>query len=67
LTGSPELIARRQAGRPAHFMPSTLLESQFATLEPLGPNESGVAVDVGQSVESIVETFLEYLDTRRRG
>ena len=67
LTGSPELIARRQAGRPAHFMPSTLLESQFATLEPLEPNESGIAVDVGQSVESIVETFLEYLDTRRGG
>jgi gluconokinase len=67
LTGSAELIARRQAGRPGHFMPSTLLESQFATLEPLGPNESGIAVDVGQSIESIVETFLEYLDTRRRG
>jgi len=67
LTGSVELIARRQAGRAGHFMPSTLLESQFATLEPLGPNESGMAVDVGQSVESIVETFLEYLDTRRRG
>jgi gluconokinase len=67
LTGSPELIARRQAGRPGHFMPSTLLESQFASLEPLGPNESGIAVDVGQSVESTVETFLEYLETRRRG
>jgi gluconokinase len=48
-------------------MPSTLLESQFATLEPLGPNESGIAVDVGQSVESIVETFLQYLETRPRG
>jgi gluconokinase len=47
-------------------MPSTLLESQFATLEPLGPDESGMAVDVGQNVESIVETFLEYLDQRRR-
>jgi gluconokinase len=66
LTGSPELIARRQAGRAGHFMPSTLLESQFATLEPLGPDESGMAVDVGQNVESIVETFLEYLDQRRR-
>ena len=67
LTGSPELIARRQAGRPGHFMPSTLLESQLETLEPLEPNESGIAVDVGQSVESIVETFLEYLETRRGG
>ena len=61
LTGSPELIARRQTGRPAHFMPSSLLESQFATLEPLGPNESGMSLDVGQSVEVVVETFARYL------
>jgi gluconokinase len=64
LTGSPELIARRQAGRPGHFMPSTLLKSQFATLEPLGPDEAGIALDVGQSVESIVDKFLEYLSHR---
>ncbi|HWF70952.1 MAG TPA: gluconokinase [Mycobacterium sp.] len=67
LTGSPELIGRRQAGRPGHFMPSALVKSQFDILEPLGPDESGIAVDVRQSVESIVETSLEYLDQRRRG
>ena len=66
LTGSPELIARRQAGRPGHFMPSTLLKSQFAALEPLGPDELGIAVDVGQSVDSIVDTFLEYLRSDRQ-
>ena len=64
LTGSPELIARRQAGRPGHFMPSALLKSQFDTLEPLGPDEHGIALDVGQSVESIVEKFLEYRSHR---
>jgi gluconokinase len=66
LTGSPELIARRQAGRPGHFMPSTLVKSQFDTLEPLEPDEHGIALDVGQSVDSIVETFLRYLGERRR-
>jgi gluconokinase len=57
LTGSPELIARRQAGRAGHFMPSSLVQSQFDTLEPLGVDERGMAVDVDQSVAAIVETF----------
>jgi gluconokinase len=66
LTGSPELIGRRQAGRPGHFMPATLLQSQFATLEPLGPDEHGMALDVDESVESIVERFVRYLAKPRR-
>jgi gluconokinase len=61
LTGSPELIGRRQAGRPGHFMPSSLLMSQFDALEPLEPDEHGMSLDVGQSVEVIVETFVRYL------
>jgi gluconokinase len=61
LTGSPEVIARRQAGRPGHFMPSALVRSQFDTLEPLAPDEQGIAVDVGSSVDGIVERFLTYL------
>lgn len=60
LTGSPELIGRRQAGRTGHFMPSSLLKSQFDTLEPLGPDEHGIAIDVGQGVDAVVETFLRY-------
>ena len=66
LTGSPELIARRQADRPGHLMPARLEKSQFDTLEPLEPDEHGIALDVGQSVDSIVETFLRYLGERRR-
>jgi gluconokinase len=57
LTGSPELIARRQSGRPGHFMPSSLVQSQFDALEPLGADERGMAIDVGQSAAAIVETF----------
>jgi gluconokinase len=34
LQGSKELIARRQAERRGHFMPTALLQSQFETLEP---------------------------------
>lgn len=61
LRGSPELIARRQAGRTDHFMPPSLLQSQFDALEPLGADEHGMAVDTGRSVEAIVETFARSL------
>jgi len=46
LAGSEELIARRLADRTGHFMPRSLLRSQFETLEPLAPGERGTTVDV---------------------
>ncbi len=58
LFGSPEVIARRQASRPGHFMPASLLSSQFATLEPLAPDESGQVIDVDQSVDAIVSQYV---------
>jgi gluconokinase len=58
LDGSPEVVARRVQGRPGHFMPATLVDSQFATLEPLGPDENGVALDLDRSVDQLVEDFL---------
>ncbi len=60
LTGSPELITRRQAGRAGHFMPSALVKSQFEILEPLAPDEHGIALNVESSVEDIVERFVSY-------
>jgi gluconokinase len=60
LHGSPEVIRKRQASRPGHFMPSSLLSSQFATLEQLAPDEFGVTVDVDQSVDAIVEEYLAW-------
>ena len=58
LAGTREVIARRQASRPGHFMPSSLLTSQFATLEPLAPDERGVVLDIEESIDSIVEKYL---------
>ena len=58
LEGSPEVIERRQAARPGHFMPASLMASQFATLEPLAPDEHGVVLDVDQSVEQIVAAYV---------
>ena len=59
LEGSPEVIARRQSSRPGHFMPASLLDSQFATLEPLAPDEIGQVVDVDQSIDAIVQAYID--------
>lgn len=64
LAGSPEIIARRQASRPGHFMPASLLASQFETLEPLQADERGVTIDVDQDIDSIVEDYLELSPSR---
>ncbi|MFE5604083.1 gluconokinase [Streptomyces coelicoflavus] len=53
LTGSRELIEDRMSHREGHFMPTALLDSQFATLQPLQPDEAGVAVDVAGTPEEI--------------
>ncbi|MCV7425526.1 gluconokinase [Mycobacterium montefiorense] len=58
LRGSPDVISARLAARPDHFMPAELLRSQFDVLEPLGADESGVAVDIDQDVETIIDEFL---------
>ncbi len=63
LQGERDVIARRQASRPGHFMPASLLTSQFATLEPLQPDERGVVIDVDQSVDAVVQ---QYVDTRNK-
>jgi gluconokinase len=59
LSGSPETISGRLAARPGHFMPAALLRSQFDALEPLGDDEAGVTVDIGEDVDTIVGTFLK--------
>lgn len=55
LAGDPSLITERQAARPGHFMPSALMGSQLATLQPLGPDEGGLVVDVARSVTDVVD------------
>jgi gluconokinase len=66
LDGTPEVIGRRQASRPGHFMPASLLASQFETLEPLESDERGVRIDVDQSIDSIVETYVASTEQENR-
>ncbi len=67
LAGSPEVIGRRQASRPGHFMPAALLASQFDTLEPLESDERGITIDVDQDIDSIVESYLGSTDSQTAG
>lgn len=61
LAGSPEVLARRMAGRPGHFMPPSLLASQLETLEPLGPDEDGYTIDIDQPVDDVVQQYVDHL------
>ena len=58
LSGSLEVIGKRQASRPGHFMPASLLASQFDTLEPLESDERGIVIDVDQDIDSIVDSYV---------
>ena len=62
LAGSRELIARRVAARQGHFMPAALLDSQFAALEPPGPDEHAITVDVTGSPSAEAAQILQKLD-----
>lgn len=57
LVAERELLARRMAER-EHFMPTSLLDSQFEALEQLGPDEEGVAVDNSRPLDEVVEELV---------
>ncbi|EHK81846.1 gluconate kinase [Saccharomonospora azurea SZMC 14600] len=64
LAGDAPLIMERLSVRSDHFMPPSLLDSQFADLEPLAGDEDGVVVDLGQEPDRIVESALTGLALR---
>ena len=65
LTGSAELIMARQAARAGHFMPASLIASQFATLELPETEADVIDLDVDPEPSVIVEKAFAAL--RRRG
>jgi len=60
LAGDKALIASRLAARKGHYMPSTLLDSQFATLEAPDDDEA-ITVSIDGSAEVITARALERL------
>lgn len=65
LSGDREVIAARAAAREGHFMPPSLLDSQYADLEPPQPEELSVTVDVGPPLPEVVEAALQALAKAR--
>jgi gluconokinase len=60
LKGTYDEIDRRLRARAGHYMPESLLKSQFAALEEPGPSEA-LVIDVSQSVDSIVSSIVSDL------
>jgi gluconokinase len=61
LKGSHALIAERMRARQGHFMPTTLLDSQFLTLEEPGPDENPITVGIDGAPAEIVKEIKERL------
>ena len=70
LEGSKEVIGERIRGRKHDYMPASLLDSQFATLEVPTPDENVLAVPVTDPVQTIATKVLkavDHLKSFRRG
>jgi gluconokinase len=61
LEGSFELVKRRMVARHGHFMLASMLESQFADLEPPQPDEGIVTISVEATPGEIVDKIVEVL------
>ncbi|MHB2028059.1 MAG: gluconokinase [Acidimicrobiales bacterium] len=64
LDGPRDLLRERVSKRHHAFMPLSLLESQFATLEPLDSSERGLRVNVERTPKEIVDAVLFELAKR---
>jgi gluconokinase len=59
LVGERELIAARMQARPNHFMPVKLLDSQLNDLEPLQPDEHGIALTIELPPQQLVDQLMQ--------
>jgi gluconokinase len=64
LNGPRAVIEARMASRKHHFMPTALLDSQLATLEPPGPDENVLEVNLAGRPEEEVAEVLNTLQSR---
>lgn len=61
LPGGPDTLSARVSGRTHEYMPSTLLQSQLATLEALGADEAHIVLDIREEPDSLVERIIRQL------
>jgi len=65
LSGTKELITKRMTARTGHFMPTSLIDSQFAALEPPAVDENAITVDIDKPLEAIVAAIAARLEETR--
>ncbi|NUR49358.1 MAG: gluconokinase [Hamadaea sp.] len=61
LDGPMQVIQLRLAHRAGHYMPASLLESQYAALEPLQPDEHGVVLNLAETPDELADDAIEQL------
>jgi carbohydrate kinase (thermoresistant glucokinase family) len=67
LKGERELIARRSALRHGHFMPASLLDSQFAALQEPREDERPIVVSIDAHPHAIADTVTARLGLTTKG
>jgi gluconokinase len=60
-----DVLAERLARRQGHYMPPSLLDSQLATLEPLGEDEPGDVIAGDGPLDQTVAELLSDLKRER--
>ncbi|HWT33863.1 MAG TPA: gluconokinase [Microbacterium sp.] len=61
IAGTRDVVSGRIGGREGHFMPASLLASQYEALEPLQPDENGVVIDANQPPQAEVDEIVAAL------
>lgn len=61
LHGAYALVASRLSSRHGHFMPTSLLDSQFATLEEPAADEPAIRVEIGGTPDAIASDIVAAL------
>lgn len=67
LDGRADDLRVRVAQRAGHYMPSSLLDSQLATLEPPMPDEAATTLDAAAPPDALRDAALAWLDRAGKG
>jgi carbohydrate kinase (thermoresistant glucokinase family) len=65
LKGSYDVIAARMSGRTGHYMPLSLLQSQFDALEEPDATENAIVVPIEKPPREIVEAIVAAVNVER--
>ena len=66
LHGDKDLITQRMSARRDHYMPISLIQSQFSDLQPPGTDELAMALSIDHTIEQLAQAVLDQLSTKGR-